>query len=160
MTLYEIDKTLKSVIPNEDVFVDTETGEVFSADALDALQMDFDKKVENIALFIKSDKAEAEMIKAEEERLAKRRKAKESRAKWLSNYLQKILDGKTAESAKFCITYRQSKSVNVLDEKLIPDEFFVQRKPEVSKSRIATALKAGKNVPGAELIENMNIQIK
>ena len=160
MTLYEIDKTIKNVIPNEDAFVNTETGEVFSADALDALQMDFDKKVENVALFIKNDKAEAEMIKAEEEQLAKRRRGKESRAKRLSEYLQKILDGKTAESAKFSITYRKSKSVNIMDEKLVPDEFFVQKKPEVSKSRIATALRAGKSVPGAELVEKKNMQIK
>ena len=36
----------------------------------------------------------------------------------------------------------------------------IAQPPKIDKTVIGKALKGGKDVPGAELIENMNIQIK
>jgi hypothetical protein len=55
MTLYEIDDAILAC-------VDPETGEIINPEALTALQMEREKKLENVALWVKDLKAEAEAI--------------------------------------------------------------------------------------------------
>ena len=56
MTLYEINNAILEC-------VDMETGEIIDSDKLSELQMAFDEKIENVALWIKDLKAESEAIK-------------------------------------------------------------------------------------------------
>ena len=67
MKLYEIDNAILECI-------DMETGEVIDAEKLDALNIERDAKIENVVLWIKDLKAEAEAIKAEKLTLAERQK--------------------------------------------------------------------------------------
>ena len=88
-SLWEIDARLQAL---EDYGVDEdgciiETEEEFNK-AFDAIQMDLQTKIENTILFAKSLDAEAEAIKAEEKKLAERRKAKEN----LSERLKKRIN--------------------------------------------------------------------
>lgn len=79
MTLYEIDKALMDAF---DAAVDAETGEIIDEEAyVDFMQLDMekDKKIENVGLWIKDLKAEAEAIRAEELLLSGRRRAKENK---------------------------------------------------------------------------------
>ncbi len=59
---------------------------------LEQAEGDFATKVERVALKVKELDAEAEAIKAEEQRLAARRKARENGAKSLKQYLERCLD--------------------------------------------------------------------
>ena len=70
MTLFELNDALR----NFNLEIDEETGEILNAAELDALEMQRDEKIENIALWIKNLKAEAEAVKmkAEAEAEAKR----------------------------------------------------------------------------------------
>ena len=67
-TLYEIDEEILNC-------VDQETGEIIDPEKLAQLQMDFDKKVEGIALWIKNLLSDAEAIKAEKNKLADRQRS-------------------------------------------------------------------------------------
>ena len=58
MTLYEIDQAILDC-------VDMETGEVIDSDRLDLLQMERETKLENVGLWIKDLRAEADAIKNE-----------------------------------------------------------------------------------------------
>jgi hypothetical protein len=49
--------------------------------------------------------------------------------------------------------------VEIVDETELPESFFVVKK-EASKTAIGNALKAGEEVPGAFLKENVSLQIK
>jgi hypothetical protein len=49
--------------------------------------------------------------------------------------------------------------VEVLDETILPDEFWVVKK-EVSKSTISQAIKDGAEVPGAQMKENLSLSIR
>jgi hypothetical protein len=49
--------------------------------------------------------------------------------------------------------------VEVLDEQLIPADFWVIKK-EVSKSSISQAIKDGAEVPGAQLKDNISLSIR
>ena len=69
MTLYEIDGAIREVIENGISF-DPETGEVLFEDGdLDQLQIDLEKKIENIGLFVKNLRAEGWMIVTEKSRI-------------------------------------------------------------------------------------------
>jgi len=63
------------------------------------------------------------------------------------------------ETPTLKISFRKSTSVEVLSEWALPNEY-KKMKWEVSKSRVKAALTKGIDVPGAQLKENHNIQIK
>ena len=159
MTLYEIDKALMDAF---DAAVDAETGEIVDEEAYDdfmQLDMEKDKKIENVGLWIKDLKAEAEAIRAEELLLSGRRRAKENKLEQLKSWLSYALDGEKFETAKLRISYRKSQSVEADLDKL-PDKYLRFRDPEPDKKKLDADLKAGKEIPGAVLIEKQNLQIR
>ena len=152
-TLYEINEEILNC-------VDTETGEIIDPEKLSQLQMDFDDKVEGIALWIKDLLSDAAAIKAEKDKLNERQKVCENKAKNLKEYLSGFLAGQKFKTPRVAISYRKSESVNVSDICKIPDDYLKYKDPEPDKTKIKSALKAGVSIPGVELIENRNIQIK
>ncbi len=162
-SLYEIRQDLLTVIEGGYVF-DEETGEVFwSSDNLDQLAETYDAKVEACGCYIKNLQAEAEMLKAEEQALAKRRKAIESKEQWMRDYLLANLQefGEAGFSAKAKVSTRKSEAVQVLDVSQIPDEFMrVKTTATPDKAAIKKALKNGESVPGAAIVQNVNLVLK
>ena len=152
-TLYEINEEILAC-------VDMETGEIVDMDKLQELQMQFDEKVEGIALWIKNLLSDAEAIKAEKDKLAERQKACENKAKNLKEYLQNCLAGQKFKTPKVSISYRKSESVQVDDMSKLEDDYLKYKEPEVDKTKIKQALKAGVQLAGVQLIEKQNIQIK
>ena len=62
---------------------------------------------------------------------------------------------------KVALSFRKSTSVLITDETLIRDDLFnVKMTKTPNKTAISKLLKAGEFVPGAEIIESQNIQIK
>ena len=160
-TLYEISQEILNCVQVEDgTTVNVETGEVINLEKLDALKMQKSDKVRNIALFIKNLKADAKAYKEEKEAFYARQKAAENKAAQLENYLSHVLDGEKVKEKEFSISWRKSKAVNILDEKKIPSDYLIQQAPKIDKAGIRAALKDGGEVPGAELKESVNIQIK
>ena len=140
--------------------VNLETGEIIDIEKLDQLQMDRDVKIENTALFIKNLLSDADQIREEEKKLADRRRVCENKANRLKEYLSGYLAGEKFKTPRVAISYRKSESVNVSDIGKIPDDYLKYKDPEPDKTKIKSALKAGVSIPGVELIENRNIQIK
>lgn len=160
MTLYELNDSIRRAI--EQGF-DEETGEIFDADALEALEIQRDEKIENIALFIKELTAEAKAIKEEKMTLAKRQQTAENKAEWLKQYLTKCLDGEKFKTAKVAISYRKSETVEFIDGfdiNLLPDQYQRKRDPEADKTALKDALKEGKEIYGVYLEDHTNTIIK
>ena len=152
-SLYEINEAILNC-------VDMETGEIIDGDRLKELQMAFDDKVENIALWIKDLLAEAEAVKTENNNLAKRQQVCENKAKSLKEYLSKFLAGEKFKTPKVSISYRKSESVEVEDITKLDDDYLKYSDPTVDKTRVKKALKDGVELEGVKLVENNNIQIK
>ena len=152
-SLYQIEEAIMDC-------VDTETGEIIDIERLDKLQMDRDAKIENIALFIKNLLSDAAGIKAEKDNLAQRQKAAENKANNLKKYLSGYLAGQKFSTSRVAISFRKSESVNVQELAALPKEYLKYKDPEPDKTAIKAALKAGKEVPGAEIVQSKNIQIK
>lgn len=154
MNLYEIDSAILNC-------VDVETGEIFDADMFDTLKIERDAKIENIALWIKNLKAEAEALKAEKLEFAKRQREAENKMESLKNYLATYLDGNKFESTRCKVTFRKSESLVIEDGAFIPDAFLVYKEPDIDKNEIKRAIKQdGLQLDGVYLDTKQNIQIK
>lgn len=151
--LYEIDEQIMQC-------VDFETGEIIDKEKLEALQLEFEQKVEGIALWIKNLVAEAKMIKEEKDVLAVRQKTCENKAESLKKYLEGVLGGEKFKTPKVSISYRKSESVQVDDVDKLDDDYLKHTVPTVDKTKVKQALKQGIKLEGVSLVENNNIQIK
>jgi hypothetical protein len=160
MTLWEIDKRISDILETG-MHIDEETGEVFLPEDLDLLNIERDEKIEGIALYVKNLKAEAEAIHTEIDRMKDRAESKKKKAERLSQYLSSVLCGQKFETAKTSLSFRKSSVVQINNELLVPEEFMkvkTEKKPD--KTAIANRIKCGEFVPGCELVEKNNLQIK
>lgn len=128
----------------------------------------FQYKAEAYSKFILKLESEAEQAAAEIKRIQALKKAKENTVLRLRESLLAALMVFTEEDAKGIRRYetplaklstRKSQAVQVLDENVLPAEFWVIKK-EVSKSTISQAIKDGAEVPGAQLKENVSLSIR
>ena len=153
MNLFEIDSAILDC-------VDVETGEIFDEVKFEELALERDVKIENICLWIKNLKAEAEALKAEKDAFAQRQKAAENKMESLKKYISSYLDGSTFSTSRVAVSFRKSESVEVEEGANIPDEYLRFKEPEVNKTELKKALKDGKKIDGVCLVEKQNIQIK
>lgn len=169
MNIWEIDKAMREIeaLEADEELIDLDTGEVISvADALEKLEMARETKIENAAMMVKNLNAEAAAIKAEEEKLAKRRKAIENKADEVKQFLVRALTREDGTSEKFrtaraAVTVKLNPAkVIISDEKLLPEVFFreiIDRKPD--KEQIKEVLSRGIEVPGAALERGRSVMI-
>ena len=156
-TLYGITDALATAIDGGIVF-DEETGEVlFDSENLDALEIAFTDKVEACGIVAKHAASMADQIRAEEKRLAERRRAYERKEQRLKDYMAGCMErlGQTkVETPRGVVSLRKKPAhVEIIDEDAIPDEYMrVTKSPD--KRAISAAVKDGENVPGAALITN------
>ena len=158
MKLYEIDNAILECI-------DMETGEIIDAEKLDALNMERDAKIENVVLWIKDLKAEAEAIKAEKLALAERQKIAENKVESLKKWVAYALGGQKFSTAKCAVSFRNTESVEVTEEGLEAlmkehDELLTYEAPEPNKKAIKDAIKDGLSVAGVQLVQNVSTIIK
>ena len=158
MKLYEIDNAILDCI-------DLETGEVIDTEKLDALNMERDAKIENVACWIKDLMAEANAIKVEKQKLAERQKVAENKAESLKKWLAYALHGQKFSTAKCAVSFRNTESVEVTEEGLEAlmkehDELLTYKAPEPNKKAIKDAIKDGLSVAGVQLVQNVSTIIK
>ena len=163
MTIYGIDSRIAELL-------DPDTGELLDYEAFAALQMEREAKIENMALWYKDLSAEAKAIRDEEKALSERRKHAESKAERLKEYLDIALAGQTYKTPRVSVSYRKSTALEIAEEDIptVIEELetcglencIQYQAPKISKTELTKALKAGAVVPGAELVEHNNIQIK
>ena len=160
--LYEIDNEILDC-------VDIETGEILDTAKLDALQMEREKKLEGVALWVKDLKAEAAAVKEEADKLTARKKALDNKIESIKTWLATALNGEKLKTARCNVYQMHNQRLAVADEgKLIeffqetndPEKFLRFRDPELRKDEIKKALKDGFVIPGAALEETESVVIK
>lgn len=154
MNLYEIDAAITACI-------DPETGEVLDEEALNALHMEREKKIENVACWVKNLNAEAGACKAEKKAFADRAQAAERKMEKLEKWLFDALEGKPFSSGKCAVRCSRRSAVTIFDEGAIPTEYVAVKVTETpDKVAIRAAIKSGIEVPGAALVDSLSVQIK
>ena len=88
MTLYEIDMDLQLALVEAEKHAAEHAGEIpeETAQRLDELSMERERKLINIGRFLKNLRADIGALEHEETALASRRKALERKAEWLKGY--------------------------------------------------------------------------
>lgn len=153
-SLYEIDQGILDCI-------DEETGEILNFEKLSELQMERERKLEGVALWIKNLKADAAAYKAEKDAFADKEKAAKTKLEKLSEWLSNALDGQKMNTVRVAVSFRKSESVKITDIDAIPDKYLVETITESpDKIMIKDDLKHGVEIPGCELELKNNIQIK
>lgn len=158
MKLYEIEQEILAC-------VDLETGEIIDPEKLESLELERDRKIEGIALWVKNLDAEAKAYKEEKESFAQKQKVAENKAKSLKEFLSHYLDGTAFKSTKVNVSFRNSKAVDVfsMDELMNYDDcdsYLKYSEPTPDKTAIKNAINSGVEIPGCRIVENSNIQIK
>lgn len=161
MNLYEIDSAITAL-------TDPETGELLDFEAFDQLQIERERKIENIALWIKDLSAEGKAIQDEIKTLKDRKDALKKKAQRLESYLMRFLDGEKFTTPRCAVTFRKSKSLHVEDGfSLVAwcwengfSDCILQSPPEVSKKAITDLIKSGIDVPYARMVERLNMGVK
>ena len=155
--LYEIDEKILECVAN---CIDPDTGEIVSNEQLESLQMERQTKLENVALYIKNLKADAAMYKVEKQAFAERQAAAEKRAESLSEWLKNALDGQKFKTEKAEVSFRKTQKVEILDIWDLNEDLLKYSDPTPDKAAIKRAIKAGEEVKGAKLVDDISISIK
>lgn len=162
MTLYELVEQIR--ILSEQEWADPDTGEILDeeiANALNALTLERDIKVENIGLWIKDLLAEAEAIKEEKRKLEIRQRQKERTAESLKRYLDFVLAGQKFSSPRVAISFRNvAQGKTVIDDPTQIPIGYQKIMTEPIKSLIAKAIKSGVAVPGAHLEDSHSVIVR
>ena len=160
--LYEIDQAILDC-------VDMETGEILDSDRLTALNMEREAKLEGVALWVKDLKAEADAVKAEDDKLNARKKALDNKIESIKNWLLYALNGEKLKTPRCNVYQTHSQRLNVADESELinaiqtlddSERFLRFRAPELKKDEIKKAIKDGWTFVGATLEETESVVIK
>lgn len=160
--IYELNDQIKACIQlDEEHVVDTEDGEIFDLQQFEALQMERGQKIEGMCCYIKNKLAEAQAIDAEIDTLSYRSGAIKKEVDRCKGYLAGVLYGEKFETPRCKITWRKSEICNVLSMEAIPDEYKRTKVTvDADKTAIKKAIKAGMEIPGAEVIQKLNMTLK
>lgn len=166
LKLYEITENYLKAL---DLFTDPDADIPAEAvaDTLEAIEGEFEIKAVQVAAFARQMEAEAEAIKQAEERMEKRRKALEARARWLRDYVKigmETMGQKKFSSPWFVLTIAKNPpALDVYNEGAIPGEF---KRTEtvtteyIDKAAIKNALGLGRVIPGARLTNGTRLAIR
>lgn len=153
-------KTLEAVLDDAD-----EAGEGFSEAAtkqlgayLDGLAEDQERKLDGYGWWIRSMEADAAVCRAEAEHFRAKAKSLENRTKWAKDKLMEHMTSvgqRKIATGRFTFAIQRNgglQPVVVYNEDEIPEQY-LETRVIVRQSDVQTALVAGKEVPGAKLLE-------
>lgn len=126
-------------------------------DTLDGIEFEFEEKADSIAKLIRTLVANADAVKEEKERLAKREKTARNSAESLKKYLEAMMittDKKSFKTTLFSFRIQKNApSLKIEVEDLVPEEYLIKQPDKVDKKRLLNDLKEGIIVAN----ENMRI---
>ena len=160
--LYDIDQEILDC-------VDLETGEILDGEKLTALQMERERKLEGVALWVKDLKAEAEAVKAEADKLTARKKALDNKIDSIKTWLLQALNGEKLKTPRCNVYQTHNQKVVIDDEKALIDmfmsspfgeKFLRMKEPEIDKNALKDSMKQGYEYEFAHLEETESVVIK
>ena len=163
MNLYEISEAM---IDNLNIFLESEGTELDKEvhdEVMALLKKELSSKSSNLLKYLNNLQCDLEQIRLEKQRLEKIKKSKESKYEKLSDYIIYIMQ--TLHKAKIeteigNYALRKSTKVEVIDEKLIPEEYFnIKVDKFVDKTTLKEVLKS-KEIPGVKLTTGFNLNIQ
>ena len=152
-----------TVMANElyELLTSGEIDEQTIADTLEA--MGTEEKLESYCKVIRQLEADAEMLKAEKERIEKKKKTIDNSIDRMKKAVMEFMkaQGSTKSTVgTFTVALSTSKAVNILDESKVPVRFLVEQAPKIDRASIRAELMSGAEIEGCELQVNEGVRIK
>lgn len=164
LTLFQVAAEHRALV---DRLMETDHDAQTIADTIEAESYPLEVKAQSVAYAIRNLDSLAAQIKEAEKQMADRRKSVENQAARLREYLLRCMElanVQRIDCAHFGIAVRANPaSVEIFEPAMIPQEFMRQPEPPPAapdKTAIKEALKAGKDVPGAVLVQAKRVEIK
>lgn len=164
MTLYELTEQYRAL---QELAEDPETPEDVFNDTMEGLDGEIEIKAESYGKVIRHLEGEVELMKSEEARISKKRKAIENSITRIKANLEKAMraTGKTkikTELFSFGIQKNPAslKLAQDLDFNTIPAEFLRFLDPEIDKAKVKEALKNGEELSWAHMEQSESLRIK
>lgn len=159
MTLYEMKEAARQLY---DMLTDGDIPEEAVNDTLEA--MGVEGKIEDYCCVISELNGDIAKIDIETKRLAERKaviqRGIDRMKKGLADYMTTTRKKKITTEL-FNLSFRKSEAVVITNETALPAEFIKTKTTTApDKAAIKTAIKSGREVSGAEIQTNMNLQIK
>ena len=162
LKLYQIPALMRQALDNLEI--DEETGEILNADGLHNLELSAKDKIANTGRYIRECTVLLDAMKQAKQNIDARMKTLQKRLDYLTGL---SLDGmealgvKKIEEPDIRISTRKSVGAVIEDEEAIPSKFVtIVQTQKINKTEIKKAIQAGQDVPGAYLVENINLAIK
>ena len=131
--------------------------------ALSQIEDSLAEKLEGYAMVKANIESDIDGVDKEIKRLNERKKSMikniDRIKETMFDTLQSV-DGNKLKTDKFTFSLRKSTAVNILDENMIPLNFFIPQQPKIDKISIKENIKKGIIVPGAEIKENKSLSIR
>ena len=161
VTLWKAAEDLREVLDQ----VDPETGEL--PEGFENAYGLVKNKGAKVGAYILQTEAEMDMIETRAKELLARVRTQKKRNEWLRNYLLEnmsatgIREIAVEDGAKIKFYPERDEAVEIFDERQVPAEYFADPKPpEISRTKIKAAIKAGVEVPGALLTKRHRLEVK
>ena len=170
MKLYEVNRCIEDLIVMLEP--DPETGEVTADDEimerLHNLEMERGRILEFLAKLVLNCRAEAAAIRAEEKRLAERRRGLEKRDERIMQILDRECAGVKTDCGVATVNYRATSRVDVSDSRKAINwlkrhkytDCYRTPEPEISKTEVKKLLTAGEMIPGLTLVQDKSCSLK
>ena len=162
LTLFQIPALMRQALDNLEI--DEETGEILNADELNKLELSAKDKITNTARYLRECSVLLDAMKQAKQNIDTRMKTLQKRIDYLTGL---SLDGMAAlgvkkiEEPDIRISTRKSVGTVIENEEAIPSKFVtIVQTQKINKTEIKKAIQSGEDVPGAYLIENINLAIK
>lgn len=159
MKLHEISTAIQTLYDIADCDEDT------LQDTLESLEGAFDEKVQYLAQKVLECEQNADVCKQEVERINKRQKAFENRAKQIKEYMQYEMSVANRQKINYPLftvyTQLNPPKVVVQDESLIPADYWIEKvEKQLDKKSILELLKSNQAIPGCSMEQGQSLRIK
>lgn len=158
MNLYEMTTNAMALY---ELLTSGEIDEQTFNDTLEA--MGTEEKLESYCKVIRQLEADAEMLKAEKERITNKQKVAENSIARMKTAIANFMHAQNTDKSSagiFSVALSTSKAVSIVDESKIPVRFLVEQAPKIDKAAIRKELLAGEVIEGCELQINEGVRIK
>ena len=160
MELYNIHQAHRSLIAEIEANEGELTPELEST--LNGLEIDLNEKLASMAYVVKEYSDKALLVANEIKRLQGLEKSHKNNAEYFKQYIDTVMRETGISEVKqnnIRLSYHKSTAVEIFDLERIEERYMVVNWSP-NKTLIKAAIEAGELVPGAEIVERQNLQIK
>lgn len=160
MQLFKINNAIEQIVESEG-FIDYETGEFLGKEDLDSLELERGEKIKSLLCVIKNKESYVKALKDQMQSFKDRIDGESKQIEGVKKYLTYCAEGSNFESAEATLKWRSSKSLQVLDDSKVPEEFRITKITEmVNKMDLKKHIQQGGEVEGVSIVTKLNPQIK